>query len=53
LKQDFNELNFEPVEIQDAKGEFRPAYNITRDGFFLLAMGFTGKKAREEAPGTV
>ncbi|HEG2479986.1 TPA: Rha family transcriptional regulator, partial [Campylobacter coli] len=22
-----------------------PMYNLTRDGFFLLAMGFTGKKA--------
>lgn len=22
-----------------------PYYNLTRDGFFLLAMGFTGKKA--------
>ena len=41
----FNELNFEPVEYKDAKGEMRPAYRLTRDGFAFLAMGFTGKKA--------
>lgn len=41
----FNQLNFEPVEYKDAKGEMRPAYRITRDGFAFLAMGFTGKKA--------
>lgn len=41
----FNELNFEPVEYKDAKGEMRPAYRLTRDGFSFLAMGFTGKKA--------
>ena len=41
----FNELNFEPVEYKDAKGEMRPAYRMTRDGFAFLAMGFTGKKA--------
>ena len=41
----FNGLNFEPVEYIDAKGEMRPAYDLTRDGFVLLVMGFTGKKA--------
>ncbi len=41
----FNQLNFEPVEYKDAKGEMRPAYRLTRDGFAFLAMGFTGKKA--------
>lgn len=41
----FNALNFEVVEYLDAKGERRPAYRLTRDGFTLLAMGFTGKKA--------
>lgn len=38
-------LNFEPVDYRDAKGELRPAYEMTRDGFTLLAMGFTGKTA--------
>ena len=41
----FNALNFEAVEYRDAKGEMRPAYRLTRDGFAFLAMGFTGKKA--------
>ncbi len=41
---EFNAPNFGAVEYTDAKGERRPAYRITRDGFTLLAMGFTGKK---------
>ena len=41
----FNQRNFAPVEYKDAKGEMRPAYRLTRDGFAFLAMGFTGKKA--------
>ena len=45
LPLEFNQLNFEPVEYCDTKGETRQAYQITRDGFALLAMGFTGKKA--------
>lgn len=43
--QEFNRLNFELVQYIDAKGEARPAYEITRDGFTFLAMGFTGKEA--------
>lgn len=41
----FNRLNFQPVEYTDAKGENRPAYQMTKDGFVFLVMGFTGKKA--------
>ena len=41
----FNECNFAAVEYIDAKGEMRPAYRMSRDGFSFLAMGFTGKKA--------
>jgi len=40
-----NEHNFVSVDYTDAKGEKRPAYRLTRDGFTLLAMGFTGKRA--------
>ncbi|MBF0115300.1 MAG: Rha family transcriptional regulator [Magnetococcales bacterium] len=36
---------FRPVEYQDSKGEMRPAYQMNRDGFFFLTLGFTGKKA--------
>ena len=42
---EFNERNFALVEYVDAKGEQRPAYQLTRDGFMFLAMGFTGKDA--------
>ena len=45
--QNFNALNFQLVEYTDAKGEKRPMYLITRDGFTILAMGFTGKRAME------
>ena len=35
------------IEVAQPNGGFRevPAYRLTRDGFTLLAMGFTGKKA--------
>lgn len=39
------QLNFEPVKYVDAKGESRRCFSMTRDGFTLLAMGFTGTKA--------
>ena len=32
-------------EYRDAKGEMRKEYLLTRDGFSLLVMGFTGEKA--------
>ncbi|WP_425585420.1 Rha family transcriptional regulator [Yokenella regensburgei] len=41
----FNQRNFAPVEYLDEKGEKRPAYEMTRNGFIFLVMGFTGKKA--------
>lgn len=47
IPEDFNRRNFSPVEYVDKKGQTRPCYEITRDGFTLLAMGFTGKKAME------
>ena len=37
--------NFAPVEYRDSKGEMRPEYLISKDGFCLLAMGFTGADA--------
>lgn len=44
---EFNQLNFAPVEYLDCKGEKRPAYQMTKDGFMFLVMGFTGKKAAQ------
>ena len=43
--ESFNERNFALVEYVDPKGEKRPAYELTRDGFVIVAMGFTGPKA--------
>ncbi|WP_420832457.1 Rha family transcriptional regulator [Paenibacillus periandrae] len=42
--ENFNRLNFEPIEYIDTKGEKRPMYEITRDGFMMLVMGFTGRE---------
>lgn len=42
---DFNERNFTLVEYKDAKGENRPMYEMTKDGFIFLVMGFTGAAA--------
>ncbi|MDO2950579.1 Rha family transcriptional regulator [Aeromonas simiae] len=42
---EFNALNFEAVEYLDLKGETRKAWNMTKDGFMFLVMGFTGAKA--------
>ncbi len=43
--EEFNRLNFEPVEYLDAKGESRPFYRISESGFMMLVMGFTGSVA--------
>ena len=43
----FTELNFEPSEYIDPTGRKLPSYYMTRDGFTLLVMGFTGYKAME------
>ncbi|WP_406704980.1 Rha family transcriptional regulator [Sodalis sp.] len=41
----FNQHNFVLVDYVDAKGEKRPMFEMTKDGFVFLVMGFTGKKA--------
>jgi len=42
---EFNRSNFGPVTYKDKKGEERPAFELTKDGFMFLAMGYTGKLA--------
>ncbi len=44
---EFNALNFEAVEYLDKKGEKRTLWEMTKDGFMFLVMGFTGKKAAQ------
>lgn len=43
----FTEPNFRPSEYIDQTGRKLPMYIVTRDGFMLLAMGFTGKAAMQ------
>lgn len=45
IPADFTRLNFKLSEYIDSTGRKCKQYTITRDGFTLLAMGFTGKKA--------
>ncbi|EFW0368043.1 Rha family transcriptional regulator [Shigella flexneri] len=44
---EFTEHNFVLSEYTDASGRKLPCYQITRDGFTFLAMGFTGKRAAQ------
>lgn len=45
LSSSFAELNFEPSVYKDVTGRTLPRYLMTRDGFSLLVMGYTGPKA--------
>ena len=42
---DFRLVNFDESSYVNEQGKPQPAYQLTRDGFTLVAMGFTGKKA--------
>lgn len=44
---EFDRRNFTPIDYQDAKGRKYRAYRLTRDGFSLVVMGFTGSRATE------
>ncbi|EAH7846340.1 hypothetical protein EP219_04090 [Campylobacter jejuni] len=44
-KDSFTDLNFKASKYIDSTGRVLPCYKITRDGFSLLVMGFTGEKA--------
>lgn len=43
--EEFNERNFASVDYIDGKGETRPKFIISQDGFSFLAMSYTGKEA--------
>lgn len=45
VSEEFGALNFEGVNYLDEKRESRPMYLLTKDGFLILAMGYTGKDA--------
>jgi len=38
---EFSARNFAVAEYTDEQGKKRPCYEITRDGFAFLALGFT------------
>lgn len=40
LGQGVNQINFELVEYEDAKGEKRPMYLLTKKGCLILASGY-------------
>ena len=44
---EFSARNFAQSDYKTARGKVYQCYNITRDGFAFLCMGFTGKKAAE------
>jgi len=41
----FSALNFEGSTYKNKRGKSYPIYKISRDGFAILAMGFTGSEA--------
>ena len=45
--ENFNRLNFERITYKDARNRQQTAYEMTKDGFSFLVMGYTGAKAGE------
>lgn len=45
LSREFTALNFEFSKYTDSTGRKLPCYHLTRDGFVMLVMGYTGEKA--------
>ena len=42
---EFSEPNFRPANYIDAQGKKRVCFNLTKNAFILVAMGFTGREA--------
>ena len=47
LPSEWGVSNFRQSSYFNLQGKEQPCYEMTKDGFTLLAMGFTGKKAIE------
>lgn len=45
LSEEFTKSNFELTYYKDSTGRKLPCYAMTRDGFTMLTMGYTGQKA--------
>ncbi|GAB6909650.1 hypothetical protein DESC_810088 [Desulfosarcina cetonica] len=47
---EFGALNFQETSYVDKSNRQKPMYEMTRDGWAFLVMGFTGKKAARSKP---
>lgn len=45
LSEEFIKTNFKRTHYKDSTGRKLPCYAMTRDGFTMLVMGYSGKKA--------
>lgn len=45
VSEDFSGLNFEPCDYVGENGKQLPMFWLTKDGFMILVMGYTGKEA--------
>lgn len=45
--EEFNRANFGLIEYTDKMGRIQKAYEMTKDGFSFLVMGYTGEKAAQ------
>ena len=45
LSEEFKKMNFQTSSYKDASGRKVKCYNLTRDGFTMLVMGYTGINA--------
>lgn len=45
LSEEFRQFNFEPSYYRNKQNKKQPCYYLTRDGFTMLVMGYTGQKA--------
>jgi len=44
---EFGQLNFESADFIDKNGEQQPMFRLTKDGYILVVMGFTGSAAMQ------
>jgi phage regulator Rha-like protein len=45
--EEFSQRNFAPSDYTDDRGKKQPAFNMTKNGFVMLAMGFTSNQEPE------
>lgn len=47
LSAEFRQRNFAPSSYRNQQNKKQPCYYLTRDGFTMLVMGYTGQKAMQ------